>query len=243
MSRSVELSLILPCYNEAGLFTDSVARIVRVLELTKISYEIIFVDDASRDATPQLIEKLVKKQGKQALFRAIYHATNLGRGKTVTDGIRAAKGAVVGYIDIDCEVDPVYIPGMTEMIRSNEADVVIGKRFYRTSPRAIIREVLSRGYQWLSDCLIGTGRMDTETGYKFFSRKKILPVLSQATHPGWFWDTEIMVYAKRAKLRIIEVPVLFLRRFDKQSSVNIVRDTLDYMKELLLFRQRLRKNV
>ncbi len=243
MSRPVELSLILPCYNEAGLFTDSVARIVRVLELSKISYEIIFVDDASRDATPQLIERLVKKQGKQSRIRAMFHPTNLGRGKTVTDGIRAAKGPVVGYIDIDCEVDPVYIPMMADMLRKNEADVVIGKRFYRTSPQAIVREVLSRGYQWLADYAIGTGRMDTETGYKFFSRKKILPVLTKATHPGWFWDTEIMVYAKHAKLRIVEVPVLFLRRFDKQSSVHIVRDTLDYMKELLLFRRRLHKKV
>lgn len=241
MSRPVELSLILPCYNEAGLFEDSVSRITRVLDATRFSYEIIFVDDASRDNTPLLISRLLKKQGNRRVYRAIFHPANLGRGRTVTDGVRAAKGMVVGYIDIDCEVDPVYIPGMADMIFRNDADVVIGKRFYRTSPKAIIREVLSRGYQWLADRMIGTGRMDTETGYKFFSRKKILPVLTKATHPGWFWDTEIMVYAKHAKLRIVEVPVLFLRRFDKQSSVHIVRDTLDYMKELLVFRRRLHK--
>ncbi len=241
MSRPVELSLILPCYNEAGLFHDSVARITRVLDATRFSYEIILVDDASRDNTPLLISRLLKKQDNRRVFRAIFHPTNLGRGRTVTDGIRAAKGMVVGYIDIDCEVDPVYLPMMADMIRKNEADVVIGKRFYRTSPKAIVREVLSRGYQWLADRMIGTGRMDTETGYKFFSRKKILPLITKAKHPGWFWDTEIMVYAKRAKLRIREVPVLFLRRFDKQSSVNIVNDTLDYMKELMRFRRQLQK--
>lgn len=242
MIRSVELSLILPCYNEAGLFDDSVTRITRVLDATRFSYEIIFVDDASRDTTPLLISRLIKKQGKRRVFRGIFHPTNLGRGRTVTDGIRAATGSVVGYIDIDCEVDPIYIPAMTEMIVRKDADVVIGKRFYRTSPKAIVREVLSRGYQWLADRMIGTGRMDTETGYKFFSRKKILPLLTKAKHPGWFWDTEIMVYAKRAKLRIREVPVLFLRRFDKQSSVNIMRDTLDYMKELVRFRRQLQKH-
>jgi len=172
-------------------------------------------------------------------MHATYHSKNRGRGKTVTDGIKEARGIVVGYIDIDCEVSPVYIPLVVSLILRNEADVVIGRRYYRTSPRAIIREVLSRGYQWLSDRMIGTGGMDTETGYKFFRRKTILPILRRTKHTGWFWDTEIMVYARRAGLRIGEVPVLFLRRFDKHSSVNIVRDTLDYMIELVAFRKRL----
>ncbi len=242
MDRRVELSLILPCFNESGLFLESVSRITDVLDVSRLSYEIIFVDDNSADNTPTLIARAIATHKKRHLFRAIYHDKNVGRGKTVIDGIKAAKGTVVGYIDIDCEVDPVYIPGMVNRILHKNADVVTGKRYYRSSPKAVIREVLSRGYQWLSDVLIGTGGLDTETGYKFFSRKKILPILSKATSPGWFWDTEIMVYAKRANLIILEVPVLFLRRFDKQSSVNIVKDTLDYVVRLIDFRRRLMKS-
>jgi len=239
MTRSVELSLVLPCFNESGLFVESVARITGILDLSRLTYEIIFVDDHSRDNTRSLIEKIIKEDGKDGRFRAVFHAHNQGRGRTVRDGIRAARGTVVGYIDIDCEVDPVYIPQMVSQIIARRADVVIGRRYYRSTPKAVVREILSRGYQWLSDRLIGTGGMDTETGYKFFSRKHILPVLTKATHPGWFWDTEIMVYARRANLRIIEVPVLFLRRFDKISSVNIIKDTLDYMVELVRFRKKL----
>lgn len=232
MKKRPELSLVLPCYNEEKLFADSVKRITSVLDASRFSYELIFVDDNSRDNTVSCIKKTP--------YRGIFHTKNYGRGKTVADGILAAKGDVVGYIDIDCEVDPVYIPSMVSMIVNKKADVVIGKRYYRSTPKAVIREVLSRGYQWLSDAMIGTGGMDTETGYKFFSRKHILPILAKAKNPGWFWDTEIMVYAKRAKLTIIEVPVLFLRRFDKVSSVNIVRDTIDYMSHLIQFRKRIR---
>lgn len=239
MDRRVELSLILPCFNEGGLFEESVSRITDVLDASRLSYEIIFVDDASRDHTPALIQHAIKAYGKHHILRAVFHDKNAGRGKTVIDGIKAAKGTVVGYIDIDCEVDPVYIPGMAYRILHKKADVVIGKRYYRSTPKAVIREVLSRGYQWISDMMIGTDGMDTETGYKFFSREKIIPILSKAKNPGWFWDTEIMVYAKRAKLTIIEVPVLFLRRFDKVSSVNIVKDTLDYIVRLIAFRRRL----
>jgi glycosyltransferase involved in cell wall biosynthesis len=238
MTRPIDLSLILPCYNEAGLFADSVSRIRDVLDATYLSYEIIFVDDKSSDSTPKLINKLVAKP-RNTIFRAIYHDRNQGRGAAVTDGIRAAKGTVVGYIDIDCEVSPVYMPRMVTMILKKHADVVIGRRIYRTSMGSMLREILSRGYQWLSDTLIGTGGLDTETGYKFFARKKIVPILDKIAHKGWFWDTEIMVYAKRKKLAIVEIPVLFLRRFDKHSSVNIFRDTMDYMVHLIRFRNHL----
>jgi glycosyltransferase involved in cell wall biosynthesis len=227
-----DLSLVLPCYNEAGLFAESVARIRETLDTSRLTYEIIFVDDHSTDQTPDLI----RKTG----MRAIFHHANQGRGKAVADGIKAAKGIVVGYMDIDCEVSPVYIPSMVSTILGGQADVIIGRRYYRSSLRAIVREILSRGYHWLADALIGTAGLDTETGYKFFLRRKILPIVAKTKHSGWFWDTEIMVYSRRAGLRIVEVPVLFLRRFDKQSSVHIIRDTIDYMVQLVRFRKLLK---
>lgn len=235
-----DLSLVLPCYNEASLFAESVMRIREVLDASRLSYEIIFVDDASWDETADLIRAY---QHRYPFVHAVYHRKNCGRGKTVVDGIHEARGTVVGYIDIDCEVSPTYIPSIVSLILKGKADVVIGRRFYRTSPRAVIREVLSRGYQWLSDRFIGTGGLDTETGYKFFKRTKIIPILRKTKHKGWFWDTEIMVYAQRAGLKVLEVPVLFLRRFDKHSSVNILRDTIDYMIQLWVFRKRLNKGL
>lgn len=240
MKKSVDLSLVLPCYNEAGLFVESVRRIQETLDASRFSYEIIFVDDASSDGTQELIQLSRVASRNRSVFRALFHRINQGRGKTVVDGIRIAKGTVVGYIDIDCEVSPVYIPQMVSLILKKRADVVIGKRYYRTTPGSLLREVLSRGYQWISDVMIGTGGLDTETGYKFFARRKIVPIVSKTKHPGWFWDTEVMVYAKQAGLKIIEVPVLFLRRFDKKSSVNIVKDTLEYVAQLWRFSKSLR---
>lgn len=212
---------------------------MEALDVSRLSYEIIFVDDMSRDGTRKLIKKYC---ANYPFMHALYHTKNRGRGETVMDGIRASRGKVAGFIDIDCEVSPVYIPAMVSRILKGNADVVIGRRYYRTSPRAVVREILSRGYQWLSDIMIGTGGMDTETGYKFFHRKKIVPVFARITQAGWFWDTEIMVMARRDGLRITQEPVLFLRRFDKISSVNVVRDTVDYMVQLWAFRKRLQKN-
>lgn len=236
MKRQPDLSLILACYNEASHFAQSIREIEAALKRSIYTWEIIFVEDKSTDVTAQMVLSWSKKHPN---CQVIFHPRNWGRGRSVADGIRAAKGTVVGYIDIDCEVSPVYIPEMVGKILSHKADVVIGKRIYRTSFSSLSREIFSLGYQWLANRILGTGGLDTETGYKFFRRVKILPVLRKTKHPGWFWDTEITVRAKRAGLRIVEVPVLFLRKGDKQSTVRPLRDITNYLVSLYRFRKQL----
>ncbi|MDO8451920.1 MAG: glycosyltransferase [bacterium] len=236
MTKHPDVSLVLPCYNEESHFEKSVAEIVRMLGLSRLVFEIIFVDDGSTDKTISLIEKTVKKF---AFCRKIIHRKNLGRGIAVADGIRQAKAEIVGYIDIDLEVSPMYIADMVDILRRGH-DVVIGKRMYRSNFSSILREILSSGYRGISRYLLDTGGLDTETGYKFFRTSRILRVLPMVRHPHWFWDTEVMVYAKRSGLKIAEVPVLFVRRTDKKSTVRIFRDTIEYISSLIQLRWRLR---
>jgi hypothetical protein len=77
---------------------------------------------------------------------------------------------------------------------------------------------------------------DPETGYKFFKRERVMPLLDQVQSEGWFWDTEIMVRSLFAGLTIHEMPCLFVRRHDKTSSVRLVPDSLDYARNLWRFR-------
>lgn len=230
------LSLIIACYNEEPHLRQSISTVMSVLGDSVFSYELIFVDDKSQDNTREIIASLVKKNNN---FRAIYHAINQGRGKSIRDGIAIARGKVVGFIDIDLEVSPVYMPSFVRMILSGDADVVTGLRVYREGFSSIHRSILSRGYSWLVRSALGIPLHDTETGYKFFHRKKILSIVQKTKNNGWFWDTEIMTYAHYDGLAIHEEPVLFIRRFDKKSSVRLIHDTLDYMRNLLAFRKRL----
>lgn len=236
MPEQFDVSLILPCYNEAEHFTKSVDRIIEVLDGTDFSWEILFIDDKSRDETPALIKNYIAGHRRKHLS-GYFHQVNRGRGTTVAEGIEKSRGKIVGYIDIDLEVPPDYIPRFVQAVESG-ADVAAGWRIYDFTLRSLPRWFASKGYNLIRDKVLGTKLVDTEAGYKFFRRKKILPVLKKCLSPGWFWDTEIMVQSEKAGLKIAQIPVVFIRRFDKTSTVRLIPDTLVYLKELWRFKYR-----
>jgi glycosyltransferase AglD len=240
MTESVlDLSLVIACYNEEYELADSVRQVVEILDSARWSWEIIFVDDVSRDRTRELIDQLIAQYPGQN-FRKLFHEHNTGRGRTVTDGFHLARGRFIGYIDIDLEVHVRYIPSMLLALEQG-ADVATALRIYKVQPRLFHRFVASQSYAHLMRWLLGVHLQDTETGYKFFNRERILPLLAQVENARWFWDTEIMVRAVLAGLTIREIPCLFIRRYDKQSTVNVIADSIDYFRNLWRFRKTVRQ--
>jgi glycosyltransferase involved in cell wall biosynthesis len=229
-----DLTLVVACYNEEPLLEQSMSETFQVLDLLRLTCEVIFVDDASRDRTREMIDRIIAAHPGR-LLRKIEHARNQGRGATVTDGIRAARGRLVGFIDIDLEVHARYIPTCVLALEEGH-DVATALRVYKFYWRSVDRWVLSKGYRALSRLALGTPLQDTETGFKFFRRDVILPILDETQDRGWFWDTEVMVRAYYAGLRIIEIPALFVRRFDKASTLNPLSDAVDYFGKLWRFR-------
>lgn len=200
-------------------------------------YEIVFVDDASRDRTRDIIRGLAAAHPKTV--RTLLHETNKGRGQTVTDGFRVARGAIAGFLDVDLEVHARYIPSLVKAIERG-ADVATVRRIYAFQVRSLDRYVMSRGYSFLVRSMLGVDLRDTETGYKFFRRDRVMPILDEIRDPGWFWDTEFMVRAVRRGLRVEEVPGAYIRRFDKTSTVSGLRDSARYFGKLVAFRRAMR---
>ena len=231
-----DLSLIIPCYNEGPTFEKSIAEIFSVLKRLNYRFEVIFVEDKSTDSTRQSIEKLVDRLPN---VRAIYHLKNEGRGKAVSDGIKISQGKVCGFMDVDCEVSPFYIHVFVEEIKRGN-DMAIATRFYETN-NGLLRYFASKSYSYLVKKILDLPFADTEAGFKFFDRQKISPVIDKVKDRGWFWDTEICTRAYFDGLKISEVPVLFIRRSDKKSTVKIMPDSLDYFKKALKFRSKVKK--
>ena len=231
------LSVVLACYNEEETLAQSFEEIRKTLADFSRTFEIVFVDDVSRDRTREIIAGIVAAHPEHV--RAILHERNQGRGATVTDGFRAARGAIVGFLDVDLEVHARYIPSLVRAIEEG-ADVATVHRIYAFQLRALDRYVMSRGYSLLVRRLLQVPIHDTETGYKFFRRERLLPVLDEIEDGGWFWDTEFMVRALRRGLQIQEIPGAYVRRRDKTSTVSGLRDSLAYFGKLLRFRRTLR---
>jgi len=228
-----DASLVLACYNESEICDDSVKRIITTLDKTDLTYEIIFVEDKSQDNTVELIKKTIKKHPRHNLS-AIFHDVNQGRGQTVVDGFKKAKGRIVGYIDIDLETGEWYLPKFLTEIQKG-ADVAIAWRIYDFSLWALPRYFASKGYVWLRKFLLGLPYEDTEGGYKFFKRTKLLPLLKEAKHKGWFFDTEIMALCHKHKLKVKEIPTAFVRNKQKTSTVRLIPDSIKYLLNLLKF--------
>ena len=231
------LSVVIACYNEAPVLRDSFAELRDTLDAWGRPWEAIFVDDVSRDATRAIIGDIVATHPGHDLT-VLLHERNQGRGATVTDGFRTARGEIAGYLDIDLEVHCRYIPALVRAIERG-ADVATVHRIYAFQLRSLDRWLMSTGYLWLVRKLLATKVQDTETGYKFFRRGTVLPLIEEVRDPGWFWDTEFMIRAERRGLRIAEVPGAFVRRYDKQSSVSGIRDSVSYFRRLLRFRREL----
>lgn len=229
-----KISVILACFNDELSIKDSTKRIVKILDATKYDYELIFIDDASIDRSKQEIER-VKKTYPNKIIKTIFHEKNLGRGATVKEGILNAKGDIVGFLDIDLEVSENYLLAFVLAIESG-ADVAIGSRIYRIHLSTFHRHLGSVIYPFLVRKILGLPLKDTEAGYKFFNQRKILPIVKQTVHSGWFWDTEIVARAFFSGLKIDSIPVLFIRRPEKKSSVKFFHDSLIQFTKLIQFK-------
>ncbi len=239
MGAAPKVSLVLACYNEEQILETSFAEIRQTLQELGRPFEVIFVDDLSRDRTREILRALVAAHPDLDL-KLILHERNQGRGATVTDGFRAARGEITGYLDVDLEVHCRYVPSVVRALEQG-ADVATVRRIYAFQILRLDRYLMSRGYSFLVRRLLGVNLQDTETGFKFFRREKLLPILEQIRDPGWFWDTEFMVRALRKGLRIVEIPGAYLRRYDKTSTVRGLRDSAEYFLKLLSFRRELER--
>lgn len=233
----MDISIVIPMYNEAHILEDSISKITAIMDITKFSYELILIDDSSQDDTVAIARRIIKQHFNAKFF---VHEKNKGRGATVAEGIKIAKGKIAGFIDIDLSTHPIYIPLLAYKI-NNGIDVATAHRIYKLNYRCFFRWLISKGYNVLFKLSTGIPLRDTETGCKFFNREKILPVLSQIEDKYWFWDTEVMVFAYLRNFNIEEVPTVFVRREELGSRVRIIRDSFRHFFSLMKLRKKIRE--
>tara|TARA_B100000315_G_scaffold184629_1_gene173709 strand:- start:335 stop:1060 length:726 start_codon:yes stop_codon:yes gene_type:complete len=229
-----DVSLIIPCYNEAPYLSNSLLRIRKVLDNTRFSYQIILIDDCSEDNTLSIIKDVVKESNN---MKYLVHTKNMGRGHTVREGLLFADGKVAGFIDVDLEVDAHYIPAFISSILDYHYDVAIGYRFYhlKITLYSALRIIFSFIYRRIVWNMLKLPCKDTEAGYKFFKMKTTKELIENTYSKKWFWDTEIVANAYMRNLNIKEIPTVFIRNSSRNSTVKVIRDSWQYLKDLHQF--------
>jgi len=231
MSR-VEVSVVLPAYNEEATLADTVGTTLETLAafLPDGTYEVIVAEDGCEDRTPEIADELTDEHDT---VRHIHSGERLGRGGALERASRAAEGGTLVYFDTDLATDMRHLKELVESVRSGEYDVATGSRWLPGSEadRPAKRGVPSLVYNTLVRLFLRSGLRDHQCGFKAFDREVLLELLADVEDDHWFWDTEVLVRAQRAGYRVREFPVDWTPRGD--SKVDIVRDVFGMGSQIL----------
>jgi glycosyltransferase involved in cell wall biosynthesis len=224
----MNLSVIIPVYNEA----EHIREIVKRVQSTKLTKEIIIVDDGSEDGTRSILQELDGKKKVQVIL----HECNQGKGAAVVTGLKAAKGDILLIQDADLEYDPRDYPMLLKPIKEGVADVVYGSRFLGGSHRVTMfwHMVANKSLTLMTNILYNTILTDMETGYKVFRREVIEGMTIKAKR--FNFEPEFTAKILKRNYRIFEVPITFNPRDYAQGKKIKLKDAFEAVWTLLRFR-------
>ena len=197
------ISLILPVHNEHRNMKDNFLKIYKAVKDLG-PFEIIIAEDGSTDDTLLL----AKRYARMKNVRLMSHAGRIGKGKAIKNGVAAAKGSVIGFMDVDLSVPLGYLGAAVESVSDGE-QFVIGNRYARGSKRSrkFGRLAESILYNALMVLLFGSKVKDHQCGFKFWASGFIKKYARMVNDNSWFFDSELIVRAERSGILPYEMPV------------------------------------
>jgi len=230
-SRPVQVSFLIPAYNEASTISEVLDRIMAL----DLDSEVVVVDDGSTDATVDVVTSRADGEDRVRVLRK----PNEGKGSALRHGIPHCRGEIIVIQDADMEYDPRDVPSLIAPIQLDAADVVYGSRLSGGRPqRAYMfwHLVGNRFLSLLTGVLFNTTLTDMETGYKAFRRDALLPL--HLTEDRFGIEPEITGEICRRGLRVYEVPISYYGRTYDEGKGITWRD--GFRAVFVLFRTRLR---
>jgi dolichyl-phosphate beta-glucosyltransferase len=230
MSKEIYLSVIMPAYNEEKLIKSTLIEVDDFLSKQGYNYEIIVVDDGSKDGTSNILNNL--QPTIKNLF-VLKNDFNRGKGYSVKNGMLAAKGKFRLFMDADNSTTIDQISNFMLRLR-NGYDIVIGDRSLGKSVilvnQPIYKQVLGNIGNIFIKILTIAEIKDTQCGFKVFSEKSAKDIFSKLTINRWGFDIEALAIAKKLGYRIQSVPVIWKNRSETKVRT---RDYILTFKDLL----------
>jgi glycosyltransferase involved in cell wall biosynthesis len=224
-----KVSIIMPAYNEAERIESSVEETVRTFNDFGCQWELIIVDDGSVDGTFQILEGLTRKYPHCLKIRKSHF--HLGKGRALKKAIRHLSGEYTVFLDADMDLHPAQVQTLFDIMRLDNADVVIGSKLH---PNSVVnyplqRRIISVGYYFLIKLLFNLPCHDTQTGLKLFRTEVLRKVFPRILVKKFAFDLEVLVNARHLGYKITEAPIVLnsQRKYNRIGIKAIFVTTLD----------------
>lgn len=222
----VDLSLILPVYNQEDIIAPVIKDIIEKIKRLKINFEIILVENGSKDNSLKMIEQL---ENKYTFIKAL--SSEKGYGRAIRKGIQASVGRYISYMPSDGQVDMRVFQILWKEINKNEFEIIKVKRLRRENRS---RLYISRFYSVLLKIIFNTQYLTDVNGNPRIMERKKINMLKIKSNDS-FIDAEITIKARTRKWKIKEIPMRHLERIGGKSSRSM--DTyLEFVKNILRYK-------
>ena len=205
------LSVVIPAYNESKRLPKTLLDVDRHLSKVEYAYEILVVDDGSKDNTAEIVTKMSKDIRN---LKLAHFDKNRGKGAVVKDGMLVAKGKIRIFMDADNATTIDQFEHMRPLFEKEKCDVVIGSRAMKESrlepPEPLIRQIPGKMGNLFIQALLLPGLWDTQCGFKAFTDEAAEKVFKLSKISGWGFDIEALALAKTLGFKIREIPVLWV---------------------------------
>lgn len=231
-SPPTQVSLAIPCYNEAAVIRSTVLRLVQAFREIRTSLELVLVDNGSTDGTGQIIDKLIQ-DGLPIVKRTI--PVNQGYGHGILTGLEACSGRIIGFLHADGQCDSRDVAKVCDVALNLQTPMLVKIR-RRFRMEGLRRKFTSLAYNIIMNILFPKiGSLDVNGSPKVFPREYLERMEIQSR--DWFIDPEMMVRAKAVGLPIMEFNVMWQVRPGGQSNVD-ASTSIEFIFNLLKYRIR-----
>ena len=241
------LSIVMPAYNEGEHIYKNLLETDRIVSTFCDDFEIVCVNDGSKDATHEEMERAAKDCPR---VHVVSYTPNAGKGNAIRRGVEAATGDKIAFLDSDLDLSPDHFQDFLLHMDQENADVVIGSKMHKESQLEYpaMRKFISFGYYVMLRVLFRLKVHDTQTGIKLFRAEIIKKIIPDIITKGFAYDIEILAMANEMGAKIIERPIrlVFTRKggFSRISMGDIwkvFKDTFTIKKKIRRLRKEKRK--
>lgn len=222
---AIDISVIVPAYNEGALILQTLDGLCSFLSKRPERFEIVVVDDGSRDNTVAAIDDWRRKNDTS--LKLILNGTNRGKGYSVRRGVFESCGRWILFMDADL---PYELEAIDEFLLAlgNGHDLAVGSRVLpgsRVRGVSAVRYLAGQVFSWLEQLILSTGLADTQCGFKAFNASAAREIFRRLTIDGFGFDVEMIFVARKLGYGIQPVAVQMIDR-QRASRVRLVEDSV-----------------